>query len=307
MNASAAASAGASAGASRPRLSAVIVNWNARDDLLGCLRALRNNAPPVPWEAIVVDNGSADGSVEAVRSEAPWVTVIANGRNRGLAAANNQGIAAARGEALLICNPDVIVRPNAVTAMLAALDEHPNAAFVVPRLLHEDGTLATSAGDLPTLTEALFGRQFQRRRAATAGFWWDGWAHDEERRIGRGAEAAYLVRRRAVDEIGPQDEAFPLDWEGPDWTARARNAGWEVWFCPAAEVVHKGGTSIRQVPARWVVSSHLGMYRYFAKRSPAWQHPPLVVACTLRAAAKLAAAGLGVAGYERGHRARRRP
>jgi GT2 family glycosyltransferase len=271
------------------------------------LKSISDHPPPVPWEAVVVDNGSSDGSVAAVRASAPWASIIDNQVNRGLAAANNQGLRAALGDAIVICNPDVTFESGALAAMLAVLERHEKAAFVVPRLLHPDGSLATSAGDLPTLGEALRGRQAQRRRRRPAsGFWWDGWAHDEERRIGRGAEAAYLVRRRAIDDFGLQDERFVLDWEGPDWTARADDAGWEVWFCPQATVVHRGGTSIRQVPVRWIVSSHRGMYRYFAKRRPGWQRPALAALCTGRAVLKLAASAVGRANYDRGHRGVRR-
>ena len=102
-----------------------------------------------------------------------------------------------------------------------------------------------------------------------------------------------------------QDERFRLDWEGIDWMARFRDAGWEVWLCPAAEVVHLGGASIRQVPFRWVVSSHRGMYRYFAKRRPAYWRPVLASLFGARAAVKLAATAAGVAMYERGHRDQR--
>jgi N-acetylglucosaminyl-diphospho-decaprenol L-rhamnosyltransferase len=292
-----------------PGLSVVIVNWNARDALLGCLRSLEAQRWTVTWEAVVVDNGSRDGSVEAVRAAFPAVRVIANADNRGLAAANNQGMRAARGEVLLICNPDVVFGDGAVEELLATLARHERAGFVVPRLLYEDGALATSAGDLPTLREALFGRQSQRRAAsgAPSGFWWDGWGHDEERAIGRGHECAYVVRRRAVEDIGWQDEGYPLDWEGIEWTARLRRHGWEVWLSPRAEVVHLGGASIRQVPLRWVVSSHRGMYRYFAPQRPAWQRPGLAVAIGSRAAIKLAATAAGAAMYERAHRARPRP
>jgi GT2 family glycosyltransferase len=291
---------------SEPCLSAVIVNWNAGEAILDCLRTLADQSLEDEWEAIVVDNGSSDGSVQAIREKFPWARVIANAINRGLPAANNQGMVAARGELLLICNPDVTFGEGAVAAMIATLERHPRAAFVIPRMLYEDGHLATSAGDLPSLREALLGRQASRRRApgSPSGYWWDGWAHDEECIIGRGHEAAYLVRREAVAEIGMQDEGFPLDWEGLDWTDRMRAAGWEVWLCPAAEIVHLGGVSIRQVPMRWVASSHLGMYRYFAKRRPAWQRPFLAAVVGGRAAAKLAATAAGVTMYERGHRAK---
>lgn len=302
-----------------PDVSVIVVNWNAREALLGCIQSLAEHPPSDRWEVIVVDNGSADGSVAAVRSRHPEVRVIVNGRNRGLPAANNQGMAAARGATLLICNPDVVFQAGAGEAMVQLLGRRPRAGIVVPRLRYPDGGLQTSAGDLPTLGEALLGRQAQRwrRRAGSTarqsddgeepagGFWWDGWAHDEERRIGRGHEAAYAVRRSAADQVGPQDEAFRLDWEGIDWTARFRDAGWEVWLCPAAEVVHLGGASIRQVPFRWVLWSHRGLYRYFAKRRPRYWRPALAAVIGVRAVAKGAATAAGVAMYERGHRGRR--
>jgi GT2 family glycosyltransferase len=287
----------------QPCISVVIVTWNARAVLLDCLSALHGNPPSVPFEIIVIDNHSTDGTVEAVRRTAPWVHVIENRQNRGLAAANNQGIGATTGPLVLIANPDTVVQPHAVDALVDLLGRHPRAAFAIPRLQHADGSLQVSAGDLPTLREALFGRQWQRRRRRVdVGFWWDGWAHDEERRIGRGHEACYLVRRSAVAEVGLQDEAFVLDWEGIDWTARAGDLGWEVWFTPRAEVVHLGGASVRQVPFRWIVGSHRGMYRYFAKRTKPAVRPLLAAVILLRATTKAIAAAFGLASYERGHR-----
>jgi len=287
---------------SRPEVSVVIVNWNAGTALAGCLRSLAEHPPSVPYEVILVDNGSTDGSAAAAGRADPTLRVIANPVNRGLPAANNQGIVAARAETILLSNPDVVYGRGAVDALLAALRRHPRAAIVVPRLSYQDGSLHTSVGDLPTLRQAFAGRQHQRRAAGSgpSGFWWDGWAHDEERRVGRGHEAAYLVTRRAIEEVGLQDERYFLDWEGMDWTARLADAGWEVWFTPTAEVTHLGGVSIRQVPFRWIVRSHQGIYRYFAARHP-WWRPWLAPLLALRATVKLAAAAVSDV-YERGHR-----
>jgi N-acetylglucosaminyl-diphospho-decaprenol L-rhamnosyltransferase len=269
-------------------VSVCIVNWNARESLLRCLASLQANPPTGSWECIVVDNASTDGSVEQLRREAPWATVIANTRNVGLAAGNNQAIRAAGGEFLLLSNADVRYTRGALDALRTLLERRPRAAFAVPRLLHPDGALQTSAGSLPGLREAFAGRAASHARGGREeGFWWDGWAHDEERQIGHGAESAYMVRRAAVEEIGPQDERFQLDWEGIEWSARAGDRGWEIWFCPAAEVIHEGGVSIKQVPVRWVIRSHLGMYRYFAPRSPRLLRPALGALVLGRAAAKL--------------------
>ncbi|MHB1535669.1 MAG: glycosyltransferase family 2 protein [Acidimicrobiales bacterium] len=285
-----------------PAVSVVMVTWNSARDVAACIRSLQVALASLEWELVVVDNGSRDSTLSEVRQAAPEARVVANPANRGLAAANNQGLVASSGPAVVICNPDVIFGPESLTSMLAVLGRHDRAGWVVPRLTYEDGRPQTSAGDLPSLREALFGRQASRRRSPgqTTGFWWDGWPHDEERAIGRGHEAAYIVRREAVAQVGLQDERYVLDWEGVDWTDRFRRAGWEIWLAPEAEVVHLGGTSIRQVPIRWVISQHRGMYRYFAERRGG--RPLLAAAFAIRALLKAASIGVGLPMYQWAHR-----
>jgi len=288
-------------------ISAIIVTWNSASVITDCLSSVERELRPGRGEIIVVDNASRDDTVERVRALAPDAHLITNDSNRGLAAANNQGMRAARGSAYLICNPDVVLQPGSVSAMMAVLERHHHAAWVVPRLVHEDGVLQTSVGSLPTLAEALLGRQIARRRSpgSPTGFWWDGWAHDVERTVGHIFECAYAVRRRAVEEVGMQDARYVLDWEGLDWAERFDRAGWEIWFAPGAEVVHLGGASRRQVPLRSVISQHRGIYFYFADRRPRLVKPFLAVAVGLRAVIKLALTGMGVPLYSWAHRDRR--
>ena len=262
---------------------------------------LERHPPSLPLEVVVVDNASRDTSAEL--EDRPWLRVLPLTANRGLAAGNNLGITSSAGPYLLICNPDVELPPGAVDHLVAVLQRHPRAAWVVPRLVGPDGRRQTSAGDLPSLAEALLGRRVSRQRAGDRpGMWWHDWPHDEETAIGRGAEACYLVRRAAIEDIGLQDEHFKLDWEGIEWTTRARAAGWEIWFDPATTVVHTGGVSIRQVPFRWVVQSHRGLYRYFAARTPPVGRPLLAIAVLLRALVKLGAVAIRRPVYEQAHR-----
>jgi N-acetylglucosaminyl-diphospho-decaprenol L-rhamnosyltransferase len=289
-------------------VTAIVVTWNSEAVVGECLDSIREttDAAGLTVDIVVVDNGSSDGTLEVVARSDPGARIIANRRNRGLAAANNQGLAASTSPFVLICNPDVRFRPGSIQALLDVLERPRRVGWVVPRLLYEDGRVQTSVGELPTLSEAVLGRQAARRRArrGQAAFWQDGHQPNEETRIGRGHEAAYLVRRTAVDEVGWQDERYVLDWEGFDWADRFARAGWEVWFTPAAEVVHLGGTSIRQVPYRWIASQHRGMYRDFADcRSPAWR-PVLAAVFTARAAAKMALVSARVPLYEMAHRRR---
>jgi GT2 family glycosyltransferase len=272
-----------------PALSVVIVTWNSARSIERCLTSLRDNPPSLRHEVILVDNASSDDTVARAQAALPDLLVVRNDSNRGLAAANNQGIAVARGRYLVISNPDVVYRTGTIDAMVETADRHPRAAFVIPRVYYETGELQTSVGDMPSLREALLGRWALRRlaRGQRAGFWWDGWAHDEETLVGHGLECCYLVRRAAIDDVGLQNERFVLDWEGPEWTRRMHDAGWEVWFAPAAEVVHLGGVSIKQALPRWIVSSHRGMYMYFAARTSPAVRPLLAAVFAARAAVKL--------------------
>jgi N-acetylglucosaminyl-diphospho-decaprenol L-rhamnosyltransferase len=285
-------------------VSVVIVTWNSASEIEGCLSSLSEELPASGSEVIVVDNGSRDRTLEVVRATSRGIHVIANSSNRGLAAANNQGMVASRGRVILICNPDVVFHPGSVRAMVEVLERHAGAAWVGPRFVDEDGQLQSSVGNLPTLAEAVLGRQITRRRGSgdASGFWWVGWAHDTERQVGRGLECAYVVRRRAIEEVGMQDERFVLDWEGFDWADRFHRAGWEIWFTPQAEVLHLGGTSRRQVPLRAVVSHHRGMYYYFSDRRRAVWKPFLAAAFILRALTKLTLTGLGIPLYSWAHR-----
>ena len=105
----------------RPAVSVVIVNWNTRDILRGCLASIAAETR-LPHEVIVVDNASTDGSAAMVAEEFPAVRLIANEVNRGFAAANNQGLAVARGEKVLLLNPDTVILDGAIDTMAAWLD-----------------------------------------------------------------------------------------------------------------------------------------------------------------------------------------
>ena len=272
----------------------VVVNWNSGGHLGRMLASLQEHPPAEPIDVVVVDNGSTDGSAEQAAAAHPWARLIRNPANRGLAAANNQGLAATAGPYVLIANPDVELAPGALDALVGCMERHDRAAVAVPRLVSPDGSPQTSAGELPTLAQALVGRRAR-------GLWRDGWDHAEERPIGRGAEACYLVRRRAIEEVGPQDERYRLDWEGIDWTQRLTAAGWEVWLAPGAVVTHAGGASIAGARLRWVVESHRGMYRYFADRRPAALRPVLAAVIGLRALAKGAGVVAGLPLYRWAH------
>jgi len=250
-----------------PLVSAVVVSWNAREDLLRCLASLRTQ--PVPVETIVVDNASADGSVAAVQASFPKACVVENAGNEGFARANNRGLREARAPYVLILNPDAELRPDALQVLVRHLDEHPQVGAVAPRTRNEDGSIQVSFG-----RDLSFGSEWSQRRlvrgvrareksvlleveALASRAWEPDWV----------SGSCLLARREAIDAVGGFDEGFFLYEEDADLCRRLRLAGWRIAFTPEAEVVHRLGRSMARSPVRARAEYHRSHVRYYRKHN----------------------------------------
>jgi N-acetylglucosaminyl-diphospho-decaprenol L-rhamnosyltransferase len=239
--------------------SAVVVTYDALPWLEQCLESVRG------IETVVVDHGSGDGTVAFVRARFPEAEVVEE-ENRGLAHGWNTGIARTSGRYALLLNADAWLDPGALDALVAFADAHPEAAVVGPRLRHPDGTLQRSVRGFPTLwrlaTEYLFLRKLAPRSRALNAFYAGGFDHDETRQAEFLMGAVLLVRRAAIEEVGPADDAFFLFSEETDWCYRFARAGWKVLFFPGAGATHVLGASHGGRLFREQVKGHL---RFLAK------------------------------------------
>ena len=222
----------------RDDVSVVVVTYNAMPWIERCLESV------AAYDVVVVDHGSSDGTLDLVRERFPDVRLFEQ-ENRGLGAGWNRGIRETGGEYVLILNADAWGLDGAVERLAAFADAHPRAAVVGPRLRHPDGRLQPSVRGFPTpwriATEYLFLRKLAPRSRALNAFYAEGFEHDEVRTAEFVMGAVMLVRRAAVEEVGPLDEDFFLFSEETDWCFRFRQAGWQVWFTPDAEFVHVYG------------------------------------------------------------------
>jgi hypothetical protein len=243
----------------RGDVSVAVVTYDALPWLERCLESVRG------LETVVVDHGSRDGTLELVRERFPDARLIEQ-ENRGLAAGWNAGIAATGGRYVLLLNADAWLLDDAVERLVAFADDHPEAAVVGPRLLNPDGSLQRSVRGFPTLwrlaTEYLFLRKLAPRSEALNAFYAGGFDHDAVREAEFVMGACLLVRRDAIEEVGPADEAFFLFSEETDWCYRFVRAGWKVLFYPGAEVAHVGGAAHGGRQFREQVRGHL---RFLAK------------------------------------------
>lgn len=256
-------------GASAPILSVIIVNWNVRDLLRTCLSAvLRAQDRGPAREVIVVDNVSADGSVEMVRREYPQVRVIANRENRGFTGGNNQGLAASTGRYLMLLNPDTEVQDGALQTLVDYLEAHAEVGAVGPQLRNPDGSVQSSRRRFPTPATAFFESTWLQRwapRGLLRRYYVQDHGDDETLAVDWVTGAALAVRRAVYEQVGGLDEDFFMYSEELDWCRRIKAAGWQVVYLPAARVVHHEGKSSEQaVPARHI-NFQRSKIRYFRK------------------------------------------
>jgi GT2 family glycosyltransferase len=220
-------------------LAVVILTWNGRTDTLACLESLEAVGHPREGEAfVVVDNGSADGTLEAVAERFPWAERIQNGANLGFAGGNNAGMrwALDRGyRYVMLLNNDTTVPAGSLEALCSFMDDHPGAGAVQPLLVR-----ATEAEGLDSTGVELFSlpgardRQIGRPLAE---------APAEPEEIFGACAAAALYRREALERSGLLDEDFFVLLEDVDLSFRIRLAGYSVHLVPGARVSHKRGIS----------------------------------------------------------------
>ncbi|MFW6116339.1 MAG: glycosyltransferase family 2 protein [bacterium] len=216
-----------------PRATIVVLNWNKALDTLACLASV-SKLRYDNYDVIVVDNGSTDGSVAAIRDRYPDVTLLENPRNLGYAEGNNAGIrlATERGaDFVFLLNNDARVVPDTLSALATAATAHADAAFLGPKIYHLDSPkqIQSAGGELDHLWRS-------RQRGLDEP---DSGQYDAVEEVDYVIGAAVLARTDLLKEIGLLDPDFFLYREDVDWCLGARRLGYRILYVPEAEVWHR--------------------------------------------------------------------
>ena len=249
----------------QPALSIIVVAWNVRELVLDCLASIEDAGLRCSYEVIVVDNGSGDGTVEAVRRAFPRAHVIALPANVGFAAGNNQGMLKATGRHFVLLNSDTIVLPGGLERCAGYLDAHPEVAVVGPQLLNPDRSKQNCIHNSPTLLSELVGQSLLRRLLPGR---WPSKLLDyrEPLEVEAVLGACLFARAEVVREVGPIDEAYFFFLEETDWCERIRARGWKVVHLPDAHVIHLYGEATKKkVPLRTRIEYYRSRYVFFRK------------------------------------------
>lgn len=249
----------------RQKVSVIILNWNGREVLGPCLDSLARITDP-PLDVIVVDNGSTDSSQEIVREKYPEVELIENGENLLFAAGNNVGIEAAldRGaEFILLLNNDTEVDPSFAAELLAAFDD-PAVGIAGPKIYYHDDPdrIWYGGGGFNRLTGVPFHNGLRRMDDTFA---------DPARTTGWVTGCSLMVRREVYEETGLLDPSYTIYCEDVDFCLRAAEAGWKLYYVPAAKVWHKVSSSSGGGMTPFKLENRIAStWKLFSRHRPLW-------------------------------------
>ena len=246
---------------------AVVVNYNAGPALVACVASVLAQDPPP--ELVVVDNASADGSIEALRQAHPGVRIVSSGGNLGYARAANLGIAATDAPVVAVLNPDTVLGAGVARALTARFAADAKLGAAGPRVQNPDGSVYPSARQIPSLIDAVghgllffvwrdnpFTRRYRETGADPA----------RPRDVDWVSGAAIWLRRAALDDIGGWDERYFMYVEDVDLCWRLCRAGWKVAYEPAGTVEHLLGVSTAGRPYRMIAEHHRSLLRFASVR-----------------------------------------
>lgn len=220
-------------------LSIITVNYNGAKDTAMMIESLRDNLI-IPYELIVVDNGSRFNEATILQDRYPFIKAIRSEKNLGFAGGNNLGIDVASGKYLLFLNNDTYVKDSSISVLVNAMKREPLLGGISSKIVFADQEGGIQfAGYTPlsriTLRNRLIGYREEDRGQ-----------HDTVRTTPYMHGAAMLVRREAIEKAGKMHEVYFLYYEELDWSVRIRQAGYRLEYHPSATVYHRESSSTGQ-------------------------------------------------------------
>lgn len=263
--------------------SVIIVTYNNSADILDCLNGL-------PWKShhldvIVSENASTDSTRQKitkwqdVHKDLP-VRLLSHSENLGYAEGVNVALKCVRGQSILLLGPDTRMTEGALDILSQRLEQKPVTGIIAPQLLNHDGSVQQSCRRFPEFSDLLiemtglprlFPNQFK------APWKMDDFDHKSPKFVDQPEASCLLIRKEALEQVGPMDTRFPLFFNDVDLCRRFSEKGWKIYFEPEAKVFHIGGSSVKQLPVFSIFKSHQAFFRYFEKytHSP-WKRPGLI-------------------------------
>jgi len=279
-----------------PDLSIIIVNWNSKDFLEGCLKSIRDHVPAEEAQVIVVDNASSDGSADMVRQRFPEYKMIDSGGNIGFGKANNLALRLCDTPHVLFLNPDTVVLPGAISKMIAFMNQNADVGAVGCRMVFEDGEplplpfqwLRTPVTELFVLFFGSFG--FLTRLKGIFPYQ----DPDKSGYVMKLYGGCLMVRKDVLDRVGYFDERFFMYCEDVELCQRIYRGGWKIYYMSDAEIIHHCGGSSRATEGEFSTlmkceSISLMIGKYYGKAGAIFYRGSVLIASSAKIAIVLMA------------------
>ncbi len=286
-------------------VSVVIVNYNTKDITLDCINSLLQHTQQISFEIIVVDNGSTDGFVEAVKkikSDKATIVPIANKDNPGFAFANNQGLKVAQGKYVLFLNSDTLVKDNVVGNVFSWLEKNTHIAVAGVKIVGKDDKLQEAGGYFPSLLRVFSWMTIQdlplvdsiikpfhplKKKSAFA----NNSFFEKQQYLDWIIGAFVFVRKQVIDEVGGWDASYFMYTEDTDLCFRIKKAGYKIVYLPAFQITHLGGASSGSAEFP-LINEYKGVKTFYKKHYPAWQMPLLRLILKIGALGRMLVLGI---------------
>jgi len=254
-----------------------MVNWNGGETFLRSVRSILSETEGLNAEVIIVDNGSADGSVESLPLDGRIRTVL-NGTNTYFARATNQSVAAARGRFLVVLNNDVVFYKDSLRYYLTVMEQHPGS-ILCPRLVNADGSTQKSIRNILT-PQILLNEMFRLSSRPALRWIRDDFDYEQAQLVEQPLFSLLFMSRETFYRVGAMDCAYPLFFNDVDWYRRASKRAIRTRYVPGPAVLHEHGYSTAKKPFRKVWMSTVSMLRYMYRNFTAsfFLLIPLIVA-----------------------------
>lgn len=248
-------------------LSLVIVSYNVKEYLKGCLKSIYESTNSLNFEIIVVDNSSKDDTASMIKAEFPEVILIVNEENLGYAKGVNLGLKKSRGRYIGVMNPDTVVGGVSFDMVVDFMDKNPQIGNLGGKVLTPEGEIIPYYAGYPSLRTTFLkysGLTYKFPKVKL--FSIDKIVDDsyekmhEVRLIGG---CFTLIRRGIIDDAGLMDEQFFLYYEDFDWCYRIKKNGWKIYYFPNLRITHYGGKSSQDKGV--TLYEYESMYKYFEK------------------------------------------
>lgn len=223
----------------KPELTIIILNYNTRELLADCLRSLQKCSREIPFQVIVSDNASGDGSATMVRENFPWVEVL-EGPNEGFSKGNNRARKLTRGKMILFLNPDTVVNPQVLKKTTDYLKRHPDVGALSCKLVLPTGEIDKDARRRFPTPGIAFARLVLRSGRK---YWYEDVNPDKIQEVDAIQGAFFLTWKKILDQVGWFDEDYFFMGEDIDLCWKIRQAGWKIIYYPKVFIYHLKGAS----------------------------------------------------------------